>query len=165
MEHLFGLLKISTEKRPELFDRLRTFAVWQVPTLTLWQRDSSMRGSLEPAMELAGAMARAGVPMLAGTDTGDAGVEPGTALHDELELLVKAGLTPMQALQAATQNAARFFDEEENFGTVQKGRSADLVILDANPLADIRNTRRIYRVIVGGTEVPRRLKPALPKKV
>ena len=75
---------------------------------------------------------------------------PGFSLHDELELLVESGLTPMQALQAATRNAADFSGQLDVLGTVEEGKIADLVLLDANPLADIRNTTKISTVILGG---------------
>jgi imidazolonepropionase-like amidohydrolase len=97
------------------------------------------------------AMFRAGVPFLAGTDTA-AGVHvfPGFSLHDELALFVKAGLTPMQALQTATRNPAEFMGRLADLGTVEKGKAADLVLLDANPLDDIVNTRKIRAVVLAG---------------
>ena len=97
------------------------------------------------------AMFRAGVPFMAGTDTA-AGVHifPGFSLHDELGLFVRAGLTPMQALQTATLNPAIFQDRLAEMGTVEKGKRADLVLLDANPLDDIGNTRRIRAVVLAG---------------
>src|SRR3984893_11355161 len=97
------------------------------------------------------AMFRAGVPFMAGTDTA-AGVHvfPGFSLHEELALFVRAGLTPMQALQTATRNPALFLDRLVDMGTVEKGKRADLVLLDANPLEDISNTRRIRAVVLAG---------------
>jgi imidazolonepropionase-like amidohydrolase len=97
------------------------------------------------------AMFRAGVPFMAGTDTA-AGVHifPGFSLHDELALFVRAGLTPMQALQTATRNPALFLGRLADMGTVEKGKLADLVLLDANPLEDIANTRRIRAVVLAG---------------
>jgi imidazolonepropionase-like amidohydrolase len=97
------------------------------------------------------AMFQAGVPFMAGTDTA-AGVHvfPGFSLHDELGLFVRAGLTPMQALQTATLNPARFMGRLNDLGTVEKGKLADLVLLDANPLDDIGNTRRIRAVVLAG---------------
>jgi hypothetical protein len=107
------------------------------------------------SIELVGALHRAGVPLLAGTDSTDAFVVAGFSLHQELELLVAAGLTPLQALQAATLSAARFQAQGSERGSVDKGRVADLVLLDANPLEDIRNTRRIAGVVVGGKYLSR----------
>lgn len=101
-------------------------------------------------LEIVGAMRKAGVEMLAGTDLGNPYVFPGFSLHDELALLVKAGLTPMEALQSATRNAARFLGKLNSTGTIEKGKMADLVLLDADPLADIANTQKIDSVIVGG---------------
>lgn len=95
-------------------------------------------------------MRRAGVRFLAGTDTGNPFCFAGFSLHDELALLVDAGLTPMEALQSATSNAALFVGKEESLGTIEKGKIADLVLLDANPLDEIANTRRIAAVVVGG---------------
>jgi imidazolonepropionase-like amidohydrolase len=95
-------------------------------------------------------MNRAGVTLLTGTDlSGFKWISPGASLHDELALFVDAGLTPMQALQAATRNPARFLHVEA--GTIEVGKRADLVLLDANPLDDIRNTRRIDSVVLDGT--------------
>jgi imidazolonepropionase-like amidohydrolase len=103
------------------------------------------------------AMFRAGVPFLAGTDTA-AGVHifPGFSLHQELALFVQAGLTPLQALQTATLNPARFMDRLADLGTVERGKLADLVLLDANPLEDIANTRKIRAVVLAGRYFDRR---------
>jgi imidazolonepropionase-like amidohydrolase len=93
---------------------------------------------------------RAGVRVLAGTDAGDSFVYPGSSLHDELAELVAAGLTPAEALRAATLGGAEFLGRTADFGAVRAGRMADLVLLDADPLADVRNTARIRAVVVGG---------------
>lgn len=91
------------------------------------------------------------MPVLAGTDAGDLPfVIPGFSLHDELASLVRAGLSPMRALQAATIEPARMFGLADSLGTVEPGKIADLVVLDADPLADIRNTTRIHTVLVRG---------------
>jgi hypothetical protein len=94
---------------------------------------------------------QAGVPFLAGTDC-PAGVDviPGFSLHLELERFIAAGFTPLQTLQTATINAAKFLDKVSDFGTVEKGKIADLVVLDANPLEDIRNTQKITAVVANG---------------
>jgi tetratricopeptide (TPR) repeat protein len=101
-------------------------------------------------LEVVGAMQKAGVGILAGTDTANPFCFPGFSLHDELGFLVQAGLTPMQALQAATLNPARFLGREKDFGAVEAGKIADLVLLDANPLDDIANTKKIAAVIYDG---------------
>lgn len=106
-------------------------------------------------LELVGAMERAGVDILAGTDTLNPYCLPGFSLHDELGLLVQAGLTPQQALQAATLNPARFMGRENDLGTVSAGKIADLVLLDASPIEDIGNTRKISAVVFGGKFFPR----------
>lgn len=95
-------------------------------------------------------MRRAGVMFMTGTDTAAPYVFPGFALHDELTLLVHAGLTPMEALQAATRNPAAYLGMLNSLGTVERGKIADLVLLEADPLRDIRNTRSVAAVVVGG---------------
>jgi imidazolonepropionase-like amidohydrolase len=101
--------------------------------------------------ELVKAMHRSGVPILAGTDTTNPYCFPGFSLHDELALLVEqGGFTPLEALQAATRDPARFLDLEKELGTVEKGKAADLVLLDADPLRDIKNTQKIAAVVLGG---------------
>ncbi len=95
-------------------------------------------------------MRAAGLGFLAGTDFGDPFLYPGASLHDELAELVASGLTPMEALQAATRNAAAFFGTLDSLGTVERGKVADLVLLEADPLADIRNTQRIGAVVIHG---------------
>lgn len=97
-----------------------------------------------------GALHRAGAPILAGTDLANPWVYPGFSLHDELALLVNAGLSPLEALRAATLNPARYLGGTDSLGTVRVGRLADLVLLDANPLDDIGNTRRIRAVVMNG---------------
>ena len=102
-------------------------------------------------LEIVDRMRRAKIPFLAGTDTpAGVGVLPGVSLHQELERFVDAGFTPLQALQTATLNPAIYFDRRGDFGTVEAGRLADLVLLDADPTTDIRHTRRIAAVVQGG---------------
>ncbi len=97
-----------------------------------------------------GKMQAAGVGILAGTDSAAPELVPGFSLHDELGLLVQAGLSPMQALQAATRNPADFMGVIQKQGTVEVGKSADLLLLDANPLDDIRNTQKIRALVIRG---------------
>ena len=92
---------------------------------------------------------RAGVTLIAGTDIAGPRI-PGFSLHEELALLVQCGLTPMQALQAATSTPASVLNKSKDLGTIEVGKLADLILLDANPLDDIHNTQRIRAVIVGG---------------
>jgi imidazolonepropionase-like amidohydrolase len=131
----------------------------------MFSRDISKNWSSDPfadreaffqaELKMIGDMNRVGIPILAGTDTA-AGVRvyPGFSLHEELSLLVKAGLTPMQALQSATRNAGIFFGLPDT-GTIAKGNRADLVLLDANPLDDIENARKIQSVVLAGRYLSR----------
>jgi imidazolonepropionase-like amidohydrolase len=102
------------------------------------------------ALEEVGKMHRAGVEILAGVDYPFPFCFPGFSVHDELALLVEAGLTPMEALQSATRNPARYLDRLNDLGTVERGKFADLVLLDRNPLDDIRNTQQIAAVVTRG---------------
>ena len=96
-----------------------------------------------------------GVPIAVGTDTGNPYIFPGYSVHRELALLVEAGLTPMEAITAGTRRAAEMLGEEDEFGTIEAGKRADLLILGANPLEDIRNTRSLDVVISEGRVVDR----------
>jgi imidazolonepropionase-like amidohydrolase len=107
-------------------------------------------GDLEFRLGMVGRMEQAGVPIIGGTDTPNPYVFPGFAVHDELQLLVAAGLSPMWALQTMTRDAARYLGLAGTMGTVEAGKVADLVVLDANPLDDIRNMQRIHAVVVRG---------------
>ncbi|HEY1676665.1 MAG TPA: amidohydrolase family protein [Candidatus Sulfotelmatobacter sp.] len=102
-------------------------------------------------LEVVNAMHKAGIPFLAGTDT-PPGVYifPGFSLHEELQRFVAAGFSPLEALRTATLNPAKFFGRENELGTIEKGKLADLVLLDANPLEDIRNTQKIAGVVANG---------------
>lgn len=111
---------------------------------------SARKRQFDRELQLVGAMQKAGVKILAGTDTPNPYVFPGSSLHDELELLVKAGLTPLQALQTATLRPAEYLGMAGRLGTIAPGKLADLVLLSADPLADINNTRRIEAVVLNG---------------
>jgi hypothetical protein len=108
-------------------------------------------------LRLVGEMHRAGVRLLAGTDSPNPYCAPGASLHEELELLVKAGLSPLEALQTATRNAAEFLGELDRRGTISVGKEADLVLLDADPLEKIGNVRKVRAVVLGGRLVVERL--------
>lgn len=107
-----------------------------------FERDASLLPMLQ----------QSGMTILAGTDAGflNSFDYPGIGLHDELGLLVRYGLTPLQALQAATINGARFLGHDDRFGTLAVGKSADMVLLRANPVEDIAATRRIDTVVLRG---------------
>jgi hypothetical protein len=141
-----------------------------------WKRvlRSEYRGELsaerkrifQKTLELVKAMHAAAVPCLAGTDTPNPYCFPGFSLHDELELLVtKCGFTPMEALQTATRNPAEYLARLKDLGTVEKGKLADLVLLDADPLDDIHNTTKINAVVVNGKLLPQATLQAMLEKV
>jgi imidazolonepropionase-like amidohydrolase len=113
------------------------------------------RLEFDESLKLVGLMYRSGVPILAGTDTMNPQCFPGFGIHDELALLVDAGLSPMAALQTATRNAAQFMGQLDHRGTIEAGKTADLVLLDKDPLADIHNTRTIQAVVLNGRLYPR----------
>lgn len=106
-------------------------------------------------LRLVGAMHRAGVPILAGTDVGNPFVYPGFSLHDELALLVRAGLPSAAALRAATLDAARAVGAADSLGSIAVGKRADLLLLTGDPLVDIANTRRIGGIVVRGRHLAR----------
>jgi imidazolonepropionase-like amidohydrolase len=149
----------------ELFQRFAKNGTWYVPTLVAYERGfvlwSNDPEALKPRMDvqakqitLVGMMHKAGVKIMAGSDFSDWAIVPGVDLHNELALLVEAGFTPLEALQAATLNPAKFLGKTDTYGTIQVGRAADLVLLDMNPLEDISHTRKIHAVVVGGKFFP-----------
>jgi imidazolonepropionase-like amidohydrolase len=114
------------------------------------------RRFVEKELEVVKAMHKAGIPFLAGTDTPPGvAVFPGFSLHQELERFVAAGFTPLEALQTATLNPAKFLGMEDRLGSIEKGKLAAVVLLDANPLEDIRNTQKIAGVVVNGRYLSR----------
>jgi imidazolonepropionase-like amidohydrolase len=144
---------------PSLADWLAKLHGIEQATPSLKRHWEKMAGPAPDALErelisgfgpLALAANRAGVPLLAGSDLGDPYVVPGFGLQDELQLLVEAGVSTRDALRSATVEPARAFGLSADLGSVQPGKIADLVVLDADPLSDIRNTRHIQAVIIGG---------------
>ncbi|MGE0543025.1 MAG: amidohydrolase family protein [Dehalococcoidia bacterium] len=109
-----------------------------------------LRASAERQVEFVGRLIEAGAAVLAGTDTGALQGIPGFTLHRELRWLVRAGMSPKAALETATHRAAEALRRADDQGTIRPGQRADLLVLDADPTADIRNTRRIYRVVKDG---------------
>jgi imidazolonepropionase-like amidohydrolase len=109
-------------------------------------------GFLHTAEHNLKALAEAGVPYAFGTDSGPPGRFPGYFTHWEMELMVQAGLTPMQVITAATGSAARFLHAED-LGTLEKSKWADMIVLDKDPLDDIKNTRTINAVYIAGKRV------------
>jgi hypothetical protein len=166
----------SEEKAAALFAKFVRNDTWHTPTLVLldafvkrqdltrqqfYMRDLDdagfaaemvhIRALLVRYQKLVGDMHRAGVKFLAGTDSSAfTAVLPGAGLHDELALLVESGFTPLEALQTATRNPAIYFGKLAEWGTIEAGKAADLVLLDADPLEDIHNTRKIRGVVLKG---------------
>lgn len=154
------LESFNDRKAATLFSTFLRNQTWQVPTLVAQplraainerkdlSEDDIRYGEklLQKQFDVVRAMQRAGVKIMAGTD-----FPPERAqLYEELALLVEAGLTPMEALQSATRNPAAFLGKLDSLGTIERGKMADLVLLDANPLDDIRNVQKIDGVVFGG---------------
>jgi len=112
-------------------------------------------------MEWVGLAHRAGVPVSAGTDTPSEYLVPGRSLHVELELLVKCGLSPLEAIVSATRRPAELLNQQHELGTIEEGRYADLVLLARDPLTNIRNIRSVEKVWKGG--MPLDATPIVPK--
>ncbi len=133
----------------QYWNSYRDNATWINAKLT-GENLESRKAYMEKCKNTTGKLYRAGVTLLAGTDTPEPYCPPGFSLHDELVLLVESGLPPAAALKCATMNNARALKQGNNLGSIEVGKIADMVILNDNPLTDIRNTRTIYRVIHGG---------------
>ena len=115
----------------------------------------AMKDFYTKGLEITGMAHKAGVKVMLGTDSVDSYVFPGFAVHDELQELVKAGLTPAEALKTATWNGAEFLGRTSDSGSVETGKLADLILLNANPLNDIRNTGKIAAVVLNGRYMDR----------
>jgi imidazolonepropionase-like amidohydrolase len=133
-------------------DTLRRFVaeIFRIPPGIPPGAHRTGRALFAKRLALVGAMHRAGVVLLAGTDAPLRNSPPGFGLHAELALLVQAGLSPFAALRAATLEPARYFGMEDSLGTVAAGKLADLVLLDGSPLRDIRNTGKVHAVLQQG---------------
>ncbi|MBV9322668.1 MAG: amidohydrolase family protein [Chloroflexi bacterium] len=126
------------EERPEIFDLSSEYV-------------RTARDGFSKRQRLVGMLHEAGARLLAGTDCFGLGKQlPGLGLQNELTLLVESGLSPLAALQAATVTAAEALGQSETLGTLEAGKRADLVVLEADPLADIRNARVVRTVVKGG---------------
>jgi imidazolonepropionase-like amidohydrolase len=148
-----------------LFERFAKNGTYYDPTLVAYERGfvlwSNKPEALKPRLEVhrkqveqVAMMHRARVQILAGTDFTDWGQVPGIDLHNELALFVEAGFTPLEALQTATVNPAKWLGRAEMFGTIQPGRAADMVILNMNPIEDISHTRKIDAMVLRGRYYP-----------
>lgn len=146
-----------------LLRRLAARGVWLEPTLGSFRVFAPTRWSGMQAgfARLVPSIRRIGLPVLAGTDLGSNGIVPGRSLHDELELLAGAGFSTAEALRSATLAPAQFLGLDDSLGQVAPGFLADLIVLEADPLADIRNTRRIAAVIRAGTPIDSAMTAAL----
>jgi len=145
--------------RPEMrYVPAAAVAQWTEAKNTLLQEtgstEASARRMIEVRRRLIKALHDAGAGLLLGSDAPQVWNVPGFSTHRELESLVAAGLTPWQALETGTRNVARYFGTLGETGTVERGKRADLVLLDADPLADIRNTTRRAGVMVRGRWLP-----------
>lgn len=159
-------LAIIAQEEHRIFareDYLEKFKYLPEPVRSSWRKSAAAeaeRARLSPseeglahagwAYDMVPRVADAGIGIMAGTDMPLAHLIPGFSLHEELALLVRAGLTPMQVLEAATLRPAQYLGLEHQQGTIGEGMLADLVILDANPLDDITNTQRINAVMRNG---------------
>lgn len=150
----------------ETVEKWRDNMAWQTGFLngkmTYGARDDvkilgEMEQEVKNRLRMAADLHRGGARILAGTDVSEnfPFVFFGFSLHEELELLVKAGLSPYEALKTATVNPAEFLGREKQLGTIEKGKLADLILLDANPLENISNTQKINAVVAGGKFLPK----------
>ncbi|MEO2045367.1 MAG: amidohydrolase family protein [Pirellulales bacterium] len=114
------------------------------------ETQNARRHEILKYQELTGILHRRGIPILAGTDTPEPFVTPGFALHQELEMLVASGLSPVEAIKSATINNATILNCQRDLGSVEVGKLADMLILSADPTSDIRNSRKIEAVLRGG---------------
>ena len=141
-------------------DTLRRFVREIFPMAPDVPADADVTGQalFEKRVALVGQLHRAGVVILPGTDAPLRNSPPGFGLHSELALFARAGMTPFEALRAATLEPARFFGMLDSLGSVAPGKLADLVLLDADPLAEIGNARQVAAVIANGRlfDVPAR---------
>ena len=155
-------LRLNTSALYQPFDRSdwqahlqRLPAVARARWLNTGRNYANLRRSFDPAnarfsLQLVNELHAAGVPIAAGTDTPIGSALPGYSLHTELERLVEAGLSPIEAIAAATVTPPAFFNKADEMGALSEGYVADMVLLDANPLQNITNTRRINTVIAQG---------------
>jgi imidazolonepropionase-like amidohydrolase len=130
------------------------------PTLDIYEiitKESQHQYLWPKVLQLTKMLYDNGVTILSGSDIPNFDLVPGASLHHELELLVEAGISPLEIIKIATRNGAHALGIEEEVGTVEAGKQADMIILSDNPLDDINNTRKIEAVISDGQFVNRRL--------
>jgi imidazolonepropionase-like amidohydrolase len=141
-------IHVDASRMPALAARTAAAGTWNCPTMSVIE---FLTRSVDPATRSAtlgnralmvGALHDAGARLLAGTDSGIGYTDAGTSLHDELADLVGAGLTPYEAIRAATSGAAEFLGAQDDIGTISAGKRADLLVVAGNPLADVAALRR-----------------------
>ena len=157
-----ALADLTSDKSAALWAKLVKNNTYYVPTMVAYERGFVLWYNKPTAMmirrpihwkqmDIVGAMHKAGVKVLTGSDFSDWALIPGVDLHNEITLLAETGgFSPMEALQAATTLPAQYLGKSKDFGTVEVGKVADLVLLDADPMEDISQTRKIRAVILGG---------------
>lgn len=148
---LFELFTATTAKPPASFEpgvnKIAPELAEQLTDVEPPNDRSALREQVfQKELATVGALHRAGIPVVAGTDQ----AVPGHSLHREIELYVEAGFSPMEAIQAATIVSARAMGLDKETGTIQKGKRGDVILIDGDPLADIRNTRNVEYVITNG---------------
>ncbi len=146
---------VDPSRMPDLAARTVAAGTWNCPTLAIF----ALLGSPDPATRarilenraaMVGALHAAGARLLAGTDSGIGDTQPGTSLDDEIGDLVGAGLSPYEALRAATTDAAEFLEESAEIGTLAPGRRADILLVRGNPLQDVASLRLVAGVVLRG---------------
>jgi enamidase len=158
IEH--GLLPgvASTEFGDDIVDMMLERGTFFVPTIAIaWAYKETDQNIFTAVKKVTRKLHDAGVPIAAGTDSGTPGVVIGKGLHKELELMVEAGISPMQAILAGTRNAADNLGIAHELGTIERGKLADMVVVSGNPLEEIGNTRNIKMVVKDGKIVVNRI--------
>lgn len=152
VEHLLGYRARPREEWAALVALTVEEGTWNCPTLAILRRANPAGASLRA--DLVRMLHEGDAPLLAGTDSGIDVTQPGVSIHEELDLLVAAGLTPYEALRAATVEGARYFGEDDLWGAVRVGMRGDLLLLGANPLLDTSATDRHEGVLRGDLWLP-----------
>jgi imidazolonepropionase-like amidohydrolase len=147
---LSNIMKRSLEDRNGVIQRFRSSLNEDAGGFIRRQLEEQQKRAFENVQKAKAS----GIKIAMGTGAGNLLIFPGASVHRELQLLVKAGLTPVEAIVAATQNTAALLGKGAEYGTIEPGKAADLLILDADPLADIRNTEKLQTVIHRGRVVP-----------
>jgi imidazolonepropionase-like amidohydrolase len=141
----------STEFEDDLVKIMLDKGTFFVPTLAIaWAYKEAYPAVFSGLKQTVKILHSAGVNMAAGTDSGTPGVVIGKGLHKELELMVEAGISPMEAITAGTRNAAANLGKANELGTIESGKLADIIAVSGDPLKDIRGTREIKLVIKDG---------------